>query len=358
MQLKYHPLRSVDKFHVFMVGPDWPASGQIFVGVMPCGELSFDIPPRNFTVPEIPQPLEANFKNEIGLLGYDLPTRRIQPGERLPLTLYWRALAYVGEDYHIFANPLDVDQQRWGGYDRRPRDGYSTLQWVPGEVIIDPFGVPIAPDAPDGVYNIDFGFYRATGAGAESLSLFQNGQSLGQYSLRLGPIKIGGPPAGIITTSAAPQVSLNYSLGNQITLLGYDLTDPDNQPIPTLSEVEGSTPQSFLPSFPSPLSALHLTLYWQAETIPATDYTTFLHLRNDANDNVTQKDQPPANGRYPTSLWDVGEIIVDKIILPLEGIPSGEYTPVIGLYDFTTGARLPILDSLENELRLESVILP
>jgi hypothetical protein len=92
--------------------------------------------------------------------------------------------------------------------------------------------------------------------------------------------------------------------------------------------------------------------------MPATDYTTFLHLRNDTNETVVQKDQPPANGRYPTSLWDAGEIIVDEIVLPLENVPPGEYTPVIGLYDFSTGARLSLTASSENELHLESVLLP
>ncbi|MCB0174406.1 MAG: glycosyltransferase family 39 protein, partial [Anaerolineae bacterium] len=199
-----NPFHSVGKFHTFLVGPDWPASAQFLSGDTDCGPLTFDIPPRNFTVPDIPQPLEANFNNEIKLLGYDLPARRIQPGQRLPLTLYWRGLAYMGEDYNLFANPLDHDQQRWGGYDRRPRDGYSTLRWVPGEVITDPFGIPIDANAPDGIYTIDLGFYRPTESGPESLPLFQDGHPIDQHSLRLGPVKIGGPPPGLTLTEVHP----------------------------------------------------------------------------------------------------------------------------------------------------------
>jgi 4-amino-4-deoxy-L-arabinose transferase-like glycosyltransferase len=328
------PLRSVGPFHSFIVEPGWPASAQLFSGASACGEVSFDIPARNFAVPDIPAPLEANFNNEIQLLGYELPARRIQPGQRLPLTLYWRGLAYMGEDYRIFANPLDEQQRRWGGYDRRPRDGYSTLRWVPGEMIIDPFGVPIAPDAPPGIYSLDLGFYRPTEAGAESLPLVQDGQRLEQRSLRLGPIKVGGPPAGLTIDQAEPRVAIQQTFGSQITLLGYDPPAANHQ---------------------SAVTQLDFTLYWQAETAPEADYTVFFHLRDAANQTVAQQDNPPAGGRYPTSLWDKGEIVVDKLSLPIAGVPAGRYTPVIGLYRFGSGQRLLTPDHPANEVALEPV---
>ena len=328
------PLRSVGPFHTFIVAPGWPASAQLFRGASACSEVNFDIPARNFTLPDIPTPLEANFNNEIRLLGYELPARRIQPGQRLPLTLYWRGLAYMGEDYRIFANPLDEQQRRWGGYDRRPRDGYSTLRWVPGEIIVDPFGVPIAPDAPPGIYSLDLGLYRPTEAGAESLPLVQDGQLLEQRSLRLGPIKVGGPPAGLTVDQAKPQVTIRQSFGNQITLLGYDPPVADHQ---------------------SPLAQLDFTFYWQAETAPGADYTVFLHLRDASNQNVAQQDNPPAGGRYPTSLWDQGEIVVDQFSLSAAGVPAGRYTPVIGLYHFGSGERLLTPDHPANEIALEPV---
>jgi hypothetical protein len=330
------PWYSQGRFHIFIVGPDWPASAQWIAGATVCGPLSFDIPPRNFTAPPLPQALEANFDDKIELLGYDLPTRRIQPGERLPLTLYWRALAYMGEDYRLFANPLDQAQRRWGGYDRQPRDGYSTLRWVPGEVIIDPFGIPIDPAAPAGIYTLDLGFYQETDSGPESLPLIREGQALEQRSLRLGPIKIGGPPPGVTTDQPEPQVRLNRSLGKQITLLGYTLLTEDL----------------------SPAESLRLRLFWEAETVPEADYTVFFHLRDSSNQNVAQKDGPPASGRYPTGLWEPGEIIIDEVSLPLTEIPPGRYQPVVGLYNLATGERLPVSDNPANEIALEPVNLP
>ena len=107
-----------------------------------------------------------------------------------------------------------------------------------------------------------------------------------------------------------------------------------------------------------PIQNLKLTLYWRTDSPPHTDYTTFLHWRNATNENVAQQDSPPANGRYPTSLWDTGEIIVDELVLPLADVPAGEYTPVVGLYDFATGVRLAVGDDPVGELRLESVTVP
>jgi len=326
------PLVYVGNFHVFVVEPDWLDTYQLVVGSKTCQELTFDLPARHFTPPPIANPLASNFNNQVKLLGYELPARRIEPGGRLPLTLYWQALDYMGEDYQIFDNLLDRNQNRWGGYDRRARDGYSTLLWTPGEVISDAFGVPVDRDTPPGIYTVDLGLYRQIDNGPISLPLIVEGQLTGQTSIRLGPIKVGGPPPEIVVAEATPLVGVNQSLGDQITLLGYDLV-----------------PQ---------VDSLALILYWQANVSPRVDYTTFVHLRNESNQTIAQKDSPPASGQYPTSLWDSGEVIVDKTSLPLDNVPSGTYTLAVGLYDPVTGERLPVPGNPANEVLLETVELP
>jgi hypothetical protein len=130
-------------------------------------------------------------------------------------------------------------------------------------------------------------------------------------------------------------------LGSQITLLGYDLKRPAQNCQLSIVNCQ-----------------LSIVLYWRADTIPTTDYTTFVHLRNEANEKVAQKDGPPAAGRYPTSLWDMGEIIVDEIALPLAELPSGRYTPVVGLYNLATGDRLTVPGHPANEIYLEPIDLP
>ena len=114
------------------------------------------------------------------------------------------------------------------------------------------------------------------------------------------------------------------------------------------------------PRSQSEIQNLNLSLYWRSEAPLPVDYTTFVHLRNEAGETVAQQDQPPLGGVYPTSLWDPGEIIADEITLTLPPeLPPGEYSLVVGLYDFNTGLRLAAPGQPENSVTLTTVrILP
>ena len=349
------PAARSDNTDIFIVGADWP-SGDYRLQVQ-SGASSFQSEPlltvandvRVFDLPQQEEDytsVEANFANQVKLLGYVLPQRRVEPGSGLPVTLYWQSLAPVLSEYVIFDVLLDKNQRPFGGYDRLPREYYSTILWAEDEVVEDGFAVPVRPDAPSGIYDLHIGLYSLETSQPVSLPLIQDGQAIEATSVVIGPIKVGGPPPEVVTDSPSPQVSLNQSFGGQITLLGYDLTDALGQPLSHPTNLQ------------SPLTTLKITLYWRADSELQLDYTTFLHIRDQTDQLVTQKDNPPTGGLYPTSLWDVGEIIVDEIIVPLEDIPLGQYTPVVGLYDFVSQTRLPTEGLPENEVRLESVTLP
>jgi hypothetical protein len=346
------PAATSEATAIFMVGADWP-SGAYRLQLSNSKDtyqteplLTVANEARLFQLPALAEgwtPLEANFADQVKLLGYHLPAGRVAPGGGLPLTLYWQSLAPVLGDYVVFDKLLDERQQVYGGYDRLPREYYSTILWAEGEIVEDGFAVPVAPDAPPGVYNLHVGLYTLQSGGPLSLPLIQAGQPTDVTSVVIGPIKVGGPPAGVTTQNPTPQVKLNQTLGDQITLLGYNL----DQGLINNCQLSIDDCQ------------LTITLYWRAEAIPSADFTTFLHLRNAANETVAQKDSPPAAGRYPTTLWDAGEIIVDEISLPLSGeIPPGHYTPVIGLYNLTSGERLAVPGNPANEIALEPIEIP
>jgi hypothetical protein len=300
---------------------------------------------RQFSEPPLSHRVEANFANQVKLLGYDLGANRAQPGGGIPLTLYWQGLDWMGQDYTIFAKLLAADQTVHGGRERLPREGYRTIYWAPGEIITDSFGIPVAAAAPAGVYYINIGLYRLVGQQAVSLPLVQNGQLLDVTSLNIGPLKIGGPPPGLAIAAAKPQVTLNqpFGLGPNLTLLGYDLADEAGQAIAGPAAA---------------LSTLHLTLYWRSEAPLPADYTTFVHVRDEAGQTIAQKDGPPLNGAYPTSLWDPGEIIADTVQVSLPAaLPSGEYQVIVGLYDLASGVRLTVPGSPDNGLLLRKVAI-
>ncbi len=93
----------------FIIGPNWPAgeyhepeTGETLVRV---GESK-----RSFDLPPIMHPLDVEFEGKIKLIGYELPTRRVEPGGGLPITLYWQGLEWLGEDFVIFDRLLDNQQ--------------------------------------------------------------------------------------------------------------------------------------------------------------------------------------------------------------------------------------------------------
>lgn len=127
---------------------------------------------------------------------------------------------------------------------------------------------------------------------------------------------------------------INARFGDRVELAGYRLA------------TDVASPQSGILTT-TPNTALRLTLYWRALAPMEISYTVFTHLL-DANGQLwAQKDNPPVRGSYPTTEWRVGETIVDKydIVIPPDA-PAGQYELEVGLYDATTGQRLPLLDKM------------
>jgi hypothetical protein len=306
--------------------------------------LRVQVRQRNFEVPAMSTQVRANFGDEVTLLGYDFPDHRVQPGGALPITLFWQALRPMSRHYVISNHLLNsADLRQWGGRDRVPRDYYSTTLWTPGEVVQDEYWVPVDPAAPPGVYRLDIGLYVALSGQSWYLPLVAEGKSLDANSVTIAPIKVGGPPRGITVANAAPRYPQVAHLAGLVTLLGYDMSlEP---------------------------RALRLTLYWRSDAQLPADYTTFVHVR-DATGQVTgqagtivaQMDRPPADGAYPTSLWDPGEVIRDTVQVPIsEQVPTGAYEIIVGLYDPATGQRLSMLDDsgvpIGDYIRLEELVV-
>ena len=312
---------------------------------------------RQFKIGPVTHLVEANFADHVSLLGYDLPQRRVQPGESLSVTLHWRALKRIGADLIMFNHLVDEEKTQWGSQDRKAHDNYSTMLWAPNEIVSDSYAVRVDPSAPDGIYYLLVGLYLPVKEAPVSLPLVQNEQLTDITNVAIGPIKVGQTPSGLTLETVKPHVVLNQPFGEaqSLTLLGYDLTDETNRPI-SLNEIEQAAHLAG--------QTLKLKLYWRSEAPLAGDYTTFVHLRNEAGEIVTQTDQPPLNGAYPTSLWDPGDLIADEIAvsfpteLSADANQAEAYHLVIGLYDFQTGQRLVVPDNPASEVRLTSVAIP
>lgn len=119
---------------------------------------------RTFTPPAIPHPVDARFQADgaesIGLLGYDLEPKTANPGDTLHLTLYWRALGPMSRAYTVFTHLVGPDRQLAGQQDNMPLQGDApTTCWIPGQVIADPYDIPVSPYAAPGDYTLETGLY-------------------------------------------------------------------------------------------------------------------------------------------------------------------------------------------------------
>ncbi len=277
------------------------------------------------------------------LMGYDLPSRRVRAGESFPITVYWQSLSFDNDFYRQANQLLDSQLRRMGGFDRPPLLS-NTACWDPGDVLVDPYPVPVSPDAPNGVYHLLIGLYTGEGEDARFLRLVQDGAETEVENATIGPIKVGDAPPGSTVNEYHAEHPMEVSLGGFIELVGYDSAWLDKD-------------------------QLFLRLYWRSLAETEVDYTLFVHLLNDADEIVSQVDRPAAQrlnaaSAYPTSLWDEGEVVLDEIVLDVP--PSllaqlatdgrlNSYSLEVGLYNALDGQRLSVSGSTDGAIRLTDI---
>jgi serine/threonine-protein kinase len=104
--------------------------------------------------------LNANLDNKVLLMACDLENDSLQPGEMLRLVLYWRALQQMQDNYTVFVHVARADGSTLMQRDVQPRDGtHPTSSWVTGELVRDPYELPIPSDALPDVYWLKVGMY-------------------------------------------------------------------------------------------------------------------------------------------------------------------------------------------------------
>jgi len=116
----------------------------------------------------------------------------------------------------------------------------------------------------------------------------------------------------ILTDAPEPQHPVAASYEDRIELVGYDLELPQGDSV--------GAGQRFT-----------VTWYWRALGRAPSGYQVFVHI--DGHGLRLNGDHDPVGGRYPTMLWDDGDVIVDmqELLVPAS-YPSGDYTMYVGLF--------------------------
>lgn len=140
-------------------------------------------------VEAVPNPGNYNFEDRIRLLGYAYDQRALAPGQPIGLTLYWEALRSSPGDYEVLirvldggGNPIATRQERPGGGSR------PTPAWLPGELLVDTYSIPLDPAAAGSVVAVEVGLVDAT-TGARLNLIGDDGRWLFDI-LNLAPIAI------------------------------------------------------------------------------------------------------------------------------------------------------------------------
>lgn len=128
------------------------------------GEATVDALTRSTDLPSIAHSFSARLGDKVEFLGYDLHApKQLEPGARVKLVLYWRALKTMDTSYKVFTHLINSENRIFGQQDQEPRGGARpTTSWAPGEVFADAYEFEVASDAAPGMYQIEIGMYEPT----------------------------------------------------------------------------------------------------------------------------------------------------------------------------------------------------
>lgn len=304
--------------------------------------------PRTYTalqtvsaIPADATPVRFQFGDDrqFQLLAVQISPNRYAPGDWVEVTLYLVLSpsdpTVRVSDYQIFIQLLDAQRQVVGNVTTHPGWGRNpTSLWQPGVIYADTYAVPVTSFTGDVplLADIYFGFAHAE---SEDAALFP----LASFDANGDPVEL--TLIGQVVLDPRPTAdkrTADQIKADQIT--AHELN-------PVQIAFADSLQVAATRIDPPVQNVLTARVLWQADGAPGKDYTAFVHLRNAAGEQVAGFDQPPAPGRFPTSVWLSGDVVLSHFPLHLSpDLPAGRYTLWIGLYADGGGfERLPVLST-------------
>jgi hypothetical protein len=322
----------------------WPGSGYVRLGLLLAALLVAKIgyvDPhttwfRRESAPDqvvgIQHPMHIQLEDNVLFLGYDLIGEEAVPaGNTLQVRLYWGATGPPSDDYRSFVHldaPPDhmtlITSDNYHPGDPQAQNDVPSLGWRSDLYVRDEHRVLLPQDALPIAYAIQVGLYERQSG--RRLSILP-GQGSGQQGDAIYLQQVHVQPDQPLRPAAIPNRH-RVRLGQNIQLLGHSV-EMDALPAGRIQ----------------PGQTITLNLFWQASAPVPKDYTVFVHLLDAAGGVQAQHDGPPMQGRYPTNNWRPGQIIEDATPLTLPSdLPPGDYRLAAGMYELTTGQRLPVTD--------------
>jgi hypothetical protein len=248
----------------------------------------------------------------------------VRPGETLHTVLYFVNTAPIADNLNVIVRLVGRDGVEIARQEGWPW-GAATSTWSAGEVWPDGHALPIPPDVAPGLYRLDVAFNNP--AAGELLTATQPaaGQSLGEF-VALDFVRIGEQNE---TPATALQPAAN--LAGLAALAGVTWVDAAGERLDPADEAM------------APGQSVAVSLFWRGLATMDVDYTVFVHVVGPDGQTLTQQDGQPLGGFFPTSFWQPGHGVVDRVMLeiPADAAP-GAYDVHVGMYELATLQRLPI----------------
>lgn len=240
----------------------------------------------------------THWRNAIQLGAVELPTRSVRPGANAVVTLHLMNSAPIPRNLNVLVRVVDAAGREVARSEGWPY-GAPTSTWQAGVAWPDGHSLRIAADAAPGPQRVEVSFYDP-----ETLELF-------------GDLYIAGY---MMVAGDEPTLAPVATFAHGLDLLA----------------VEGGA-QPWQPG------AQTVTLTWRPLAPLPAGYTMFVHLLDPAGNLVTQQDQPPLQGFYPSDHWLPGAPYQDVVTLTVPAdAPSGDYRLAVGWYDPVSGQRLAL----------------
>ncbi|MBN1921975.1 MAG: glycosyltransferase family 39 protein [Anaerolineae bacterium] len=124
----------------------------------------------------------------------------------------------------------------------------------------------------------------------------------------------------------------------------------------TLGETISLSDYSVSANSLAPGDTLILTLYWSTHSPITSRYTVFTHLLDSTGTLWAQMDSEPLGGSLPTDRWPIDSRIQDNYALMVPAsTPPGTYTLQVGMYVLETGIRLPVQETGQDHIILQTI---
>lgn len=260
------------------------------------------------------------------LIGYELLTTPVTPGDYAVIRLCWRPRARTATPYAVFVHLLDASQldrptgpsmlgarRTYPGLGNRPTD-----RWPRHAAFCDPVGVPTDPDV-----------------ALPTQTLAEVGLIDPQHDRRLHATDPQG--AAVVPTVAGPAIVPSRHLDAAPPPMAYLL---DQRLALSPIEIERAP------------GHLALTLVWHTRRPVDYDAVVFAHVLDADGTLVTQADRMPLDGRFPTSAWVPDMVLTDTLELSVPVAYTGPLRLRLGMYRWPSLERLPITDQrgvLQND---------